>query len=243
MALDSAVKKRHAVDQWIRELEDEQERRIEEALRLEEAERATVMSYRQSARHIAGGFAGTRLDELTPTMIQKRENALMREGRHPRTILKYHKLLSLVRKHTAFMDNLVKNPLRRRQGRLVGTLPRERGDDAQRLRRRRPRVEAKGQRPCPAGRAGSDHRRNNPRARCRQIGPRAKRGPRAARPLTSGSIKPTSPRAVPSWWAQDNPGMGHRGRWYYVFGGKPAEESGSCPPTGSRSGHPRPDRR
>lgn len=158
MVLDSAVKRRHAADLWIQELEDEQERRIVEERRAaeeneraarEEAklqkerkadeaaktlpsgrstvsfyvdsyiddleasgsiERATVMSYRLSAKHVAKGFPGVRLDELTPAMVQKWENSLVREGRHPGTILKYHKLLSLVCKHAVFMDDLMKNP-------------------------------------------------------------------------------------------------------------------------------------
>lgn len=157
-ALDTGVKRRHATDQWINELEDEQERRIEEAeAETKEAKRAaraearrrkqrkadelaralpsgrslvsfyvdsylddaeasgsiekvTVMSYRQSAKNIARGFPDARLDELTPTMIQKWENALIREGRHPGTVLKYHKLFSLVCKHAVIVDDLVKNP-------------------------------------------------------------------------------------------------------------------------------------
>lgn len=73
-------------------------------------EPVTIRSYRQSAKHIRKQFSEVRLDELTPTMIQKWENSLIREGRHPGTVLKYHKLLSLVCKHAVTLDHLVKNP-------------------------------------------------------------------------------------------------------------------------------------
>lgn len=73
-------------------------------------EPVTMRSYRQSAKNIHRHFSGVRLEELTPMMIQKWENSLVREGRHPGTVLKYHKLLSLVCKHAVIFDHLVKNP-------------------------------------------------------------------------------------------------------------------------------------
>ena len=73
-------------------------------------ERRTVNDYRITAKRIGEGFRGVTLQELTPTMIQKWENGLTKQGRAPATVLKYHRLLSEVCKHAVNIRELEWNP-------------------------------------------------------------------------------------------------------------------------------------
>ena len=73
-------------------------------------EKTTIRDYRTSAKRIGEAFPHVTMAELTRTMIQKWENSLTERRLAPRTVIKYHRLLSQVCKHAVNNDELLKNP-------------------------------------------------------------------------------------------------------------------------------------
>ena len=73
-------------------------------------ERATASDYRTIARAIGQGFKGIKMCDLTKAMIQNWENGLTESGLAPRTVTKYHRLLSKVCSEAVNNDELPKNP-------------------------------------------------------------------------------------------------------------------------------------
>lgn len=73
-------------------------------------ERATISDYRTIAVKIAEGFKDVKMGDLTQAMIQRWENKLTKSGLAPRTVTKYHRLLSKVCSEAVTNDELPKNP-------------------------------------------------------------------------------------------------------------------------------------
>ena len=73
-------------------------------------ERSTAKSYAGCAKRIREAFGGTALRDLTPQMVQAWHAEGIRGGYSPRTVNKWHRLLSEACRHAVATDALARNP-------------------------------------------------------------------------------------------------------------------------------------